>query len=116
MGGRGDVKLSLLTNSWNVLGVAVHLLVAEIVVLVVDDHLAPHHLPAAAPPAQPPAPAPPGGATSNLWLGPPPGGHRHGDAHAVRGEEVAALGPHRDVLRVEVADAGQVHQGVITWK
>ena len=105
-----------LTNSRDVLGVAVHLLVAQIVVLVVDDDLAAHHLPASSPPSQPPAPAPPRGPASDLWLGSPPGGDRHGDAHAVRGEQVAALGPNRDVLGVEVANTGQVHQGVITCK
>ena len=49
--GLRSVKSTLLTNSRDILGVAVDLLVTEIVVLVVDDDLPPHHLPAAAPPA-----------------------------------------------------------------
>lgn len=104
----------VLTNGGDVL--AVHLLVAEIVVVVVDHHLAPDHLPAAAPPGPqaPPYAPPPTHPAPGLGLLAAPGGHWDRDTHAVRGEQVPGLGPHRDVLGVEVADAGQVHEGVIT--
>ena len=112
-----DSKVWRLTNCRDVLGVAVHLFVAEVVVLVVDDHLAAYHLPPAAPPAQatPPAqpPARPAPAR-HLRLAPPPGGGGHRHTHAVSGEQVAALGPDGDVLGVEVSDAGEVHQSVVT--
>ena len=36
------------------------------------------------------------------------------DRAAVVGQEVPALGPHRDQLRVEVTDAAQIDQGMIT--
>ena len=85
---------------------------------MVDDHLAAYHLPPAAPPAQgaPPAqpPARPAPAR-HLRLAPPPGGGGHRHTHAVSGEKVAALGPDGDVLGVEVSDAGEVHQSVVTW-
>ena len=97
---------------------AVDLLVAEIVVVVVNHHLPPDHLPAPpAPGPQSPAQAPPPAHPApRLGLLAPSGGHRHRHAHRVCREQIPRLGPHRDVLGVEVADAGQVHQGVITWK
>ena len=104
----------VLTNGGDVL--AVDLLVAEIVVVVVNHHLAPDHLPAAASPGPqtPPYAPPPAHPAPGLGLLAAPGRHRHRDTHAVRGEQVPGLGPHRDVLGVEVANAGQVHEGVIT--
>ena len=105
----------VLTNGGDVL--AVDLLVAEIVVVVVYHHLPPHHLSSPASPGpQTPAKssASAAHATSGLRLLASPGRHRDGDTHTVCGEQVPGLGPHRDVLGVEVADAGQVHEGVVT--
>ena len=104
-----------LTDGWDVL--AVDLLVTEIVVIVLYHHLAPDHLPTSSSPratATPHSSSATPHPTTCLRLLSLPGGERHGDTDRVGGEKIATLGPHRDVLGVEVSNAGQVHQGMVT--